>query len=63
MQLLQHVKDLTLHPKNAKELKVHDGTIDFNSVAFGYGKKEKNVFSDLSIHIKPGEKVAFVGTS
>ncbi len=47
---------------NAKSLKVRSGQIDFESIRFHYGK-ETGVIDDLSLTIKPGEKIGIVGRS
>lgn len=47
---------------NAPALDVSNGAIEFRDVSFHYGKGE-GVISDFSLHIKPGEKVGFVGRS
>lgn len=47
---------------DAKELKTVKGAIDFNQVSFHYGKG-KGVINDLSLHIRPGERVGLVGRS
>lgn len=50
----------------AKPIKVNGGAIDFKQVQFSYKGKNENtidVFNDLDIHIKPGEKVGLVGRS
>jgi ATP-binding cassette, subfamily B, multidrug efflux pump len=47
---------------NATPLTVPHGDIRFENVRFHYGK-EKGVLHDLSLHIKPGEKVGLVGRS
>jgi ABC-type multidrug transport system fused ATPase/permease subunit len=46
---------------NAPELKVSKGAIDIRNVSFKYNKKL--VLNNLSLNIKPGEKVGLVGTS
>jgi ATP-binding cassette subfamily B protein len=38
-----------------------DGAIDFESVSFSYGEEE--VLSEVTLHIAPGQTVAFVGAS
>lgn len=53
---------------NATELQVTAGAIHFDAVSFNYGKDpaETNkaaVLSDLSLAIKPGEKIGLVGRS
>ncbi len=47
---------------NAKPLDVTQGKIEFNQVDFNYGQ-EHQVFKQLNLSIKPGEKVGIVGRS
>ncbi len=47
---------------NAKELTVNNGSIIFDNVTFSYHSREK-LFENLSLNIKPKEKVALVGFS
>jgi ATP-binding cassette subfamily B multidrug efflux pump len=52
--------------ENAQALVVEGGSVDFNNVMFAYKGKSKHdieVFNDLNIQIKPGEKVGLVGRS
>ena len=46
----------------AKPLSVQHGEIRFEHVRFHYGK-DKGVFDDLSLTIRPGEKVGLIGPS
>ena len=48
--------------KDAKDLQVTQGEIRFEHVKFHYGREAK-VIDDLSLVIKPGEKVGIVGRS
>lgn len=48
--------------KNATELKVKSGKIEFNEVGFSYNEKNK-VIDNFSLEVKPEETVALVGTS
>lgn len=48
--------------KDAKELVVAKGGIEFNDVSFHYGEN-KGVIDHLNLRIKPGEKVGVVGRS
>lgn len=50
---------------HAQVLKVSDGVIDFNKVQFQYADSHQpnQVFDDLSLHIKSGEKIGLVGPS
>ncbi len=47
---------------DAKPLAVTHGDIRFDHVSFGYGG-QANVIDDLSLHIRPGEKIGLVGRS
>ena len=47
--------------ENAPVLKVTRGNIEFKNITFAY--KRKKVLNDLSLRIRPGEKVGLVGTS
>ena len=47
---------------DAKDITVTDGDIVFDRIRFHYGKG-KGVIEDLSIHVRPGEKVGIVGRS
>lgn len=56
-------KPITINDKpDATELKVTQGGIKFDHVDFHYGEN-KNVISDLTLEIKPGEKIGLVGRS
>lgn len=39
------------------------GHIEFHNVSFGYRGSEKHAITDLSIHVRAGERIAFVGES
>ncbi|MFZ5690317.1 MAG: ABC transporter ATP-binding protein [Pseudomonadota bacterium] len=47
---------------DAKELKVTRGEIEFQDIRFGYGS-EKGLIENLSLTVKPGEKIGLVGRS
>lgn len=49
--------------KDATELNVGQGEIVFDHVRFTYKAAKKPLFDDLSITIRPGEKIALVGHS
>lgn len=63
---LMQVKDLISQKPKQEGIKTLDKngcySIDFEHVTFGYDK-EKNVLSDVNIHMKPGTLTAFVGAS
>ena len=44
---------------NAKDLVVNKGAVEFKHIMFGY--RNRPVLTDLSLHIKPGERVGIVG--
>lgn len=50
-----------IQDKSDKKLKVKQGEIRFERVDFSYG--EHQIFQDLNLHIKPGQRVALVGES
>ncbi len=47
----------------AHELNVTNAEVRFDNVTFRYPNKDKPVFEDLSILIRPGERIALVGDS
>lgn len=54
----------TLHdPKRPQKPKISKGKIDFKNVRFSYNDDDQEVFSELDIQIKPGERVGLVGPS
>lgn len=53
------IKDPT-HPEKPH---ITDGSVVFDNVSFQYGDNNEPLFNDLSLHIKPGEKVGLVGHS
>lgn len=48
---------------DAKSLRVPNGEIVFDNVRFAYKGQKAPLFDNLNITIKPGEKIALVGTS
>lgn len=51
--------------EDAKHLHVSKGAIELSKVRFRYNdtNKDNQIFSELSLHIKPGEKIGLVGPS
>ncbi len=49
--------------ENAVELKNVKGEIDFENVSFSYGDDNRDVLTNIDLHIKKGENVALVGPS
>jgi ATP-binding cassette, subfamily B, bacterial len=62
MALLEEKPSVEDKP-GAQQLVVTAGGIDFNNVTFTYPSKSSPVFHNLTIHIRPGERVALVGHS
>lgn len=56
------VDPIILDKKGAKSLRATNANITFDNVSFAYDGKN-NIFEDLSLNIKAGEKVGLVGTS
>lgn len=54
---------LVIDQPNAKELQVTAGAIEFDKVVFQYKKDGKRVVDELSLGIKPGERVGLIGRS
>jgi ATP-binding cassette subfamily B multidrug efflux pump len=61
MGMLSKKQDILDKP-NAPALSASKGGIDFDRIRFHYGKS-KGVIQDISLSIKPGEKVGLVGRS
>ena len=49
--------------KNATELKIVKGEIEFKNVSFHYSEGNRNVISNLELKVKSGENIALVGPS
>ena len=69
---MERVEDVMQYPTdpNANENETSDetlkklrGNIELRNVSFGYSKFAEPLISDFSMNIKPGGRVAFVGTS
>ena len=61
LELLYQPFEITNAP-NAKKLKLKDNSICFKNVSFQYSK-DKPLFNNLNLSIKPNEKVGLVGLS
>ena len=46
--------------QNPVRLDKIEGCVDFENVHFGY-KEDQTIINDFTVHVKPGQKVAFVG--
>ncbi len=67
ISFIQHIYDLLHAPTEKewtgkKELKVTDGKITFHNIDFSY-RNQRTIFSDLSLSIRPEDKLALVGKS
>ncbi|MBU8589141.1 peptidase domain-containing ABC transporter [Priestia megaterium] len=63
MQRLQDVVESKSENLDLEEIKDFKGHIEFKDVSFKYDYFGKNVLSSINLTIKPGEKIAIVGTS
>ncbi|MEN1970191.1 ABC transporter ATP-binding protein [Lentibacillus sp. N15] len=61
-EFLHEKYDITDKP-DASELTNVEGTIDVENVSFQYDEEEAPVLKDVSLHVKKGETIAFVGMS
>ncbi|MBQ9020279.1 ABC transporter ATP-binding protein [Candidatus Saccharibacteria bacterium] len=57
------MKDDVVDAKNAKELKVKSGAVDFKNITFQHQESKSPIFKDFSLSIKPGERIGLVGVS
>jgi ATP-binding cassette subfamily B multidrug efflux pump len=57
-----HTKPDIISPPNAAEYELK-GKIDFDKVSFTYAHTGITALKDFSLHIRPGEKVAVLGTT
>jgi len=62
MALMQEKSSVADKP-GAKELIVEHGEVSLNNISFTYPNQDKPVFENLSIKIRPGERLALVGDS
>ncbi len=53
--------DQIIDKQNAEEIVVNAGEINIKNISFSYG--EKNIFNNLNLHIKAGQKIGLVGSS
>nr|MDO8085470.1 ABC transporter ATP-binding protein [Candidatus Sigynarchaeum springense] len=60
--ILNHTSEITEKP-NAIKMPPMIGSIDFDGVTFKYPNTEREVLKDISFSIKPGEKVAILGST
>lgn len=51
-----------VEPASPKRLPAVEGAIEFDEVSFGYGA-HPSILQRFSLHVRPGERVALVGTS
>lgn len=59
---IMQVPKCSIDNLNARELKIVNGEIIYQNVTFNYDNS-KNVFANLNLHIKSGQKVGLVGHS
>jgi ATP-binding cassette subfamily B protein len=54
---------LVLDPAKPEKLRVTQGSIEFNDVTFLHDGAKRDLFNNLNLHIKHGEKIGLVGHS
>ncbi|KAL4480238.1 hypothetical protein ABPG74_020754 [Tetrahymena malaccensis] len=59
----KQAQQLIISPAAIQNLKPIEGNIEFRNVSFKYPSREQYVIKNLSLKIKAGQKVAFVGPS
>ncbi|MEP7357037.1 MAG: ABC transporter ATP-binding protein [Anaerolineales bacterium] len=62
MEILEVEPDIQ-DAAGAHELRAAGGRIEFRGVSFRYREEHANVLRDISLDIRPGETIAFVGAS
>jgi len=55
------IEDEIIDKKNAKDLKIKNGVIEFRDIDFKYGKRQ--IFKNFNLNINKNEKIALVGAS
>ena len=60
--VMDEIPEVDEREAEAKALKNVEGDVKFEHVTFGY-VPEKTVLKDLSLYAKPGQKIAFVGST
>ena len=68
IESLQSVSEIMLSGdvednKNKIRLRYVHGTVDFDHVYYRYPNTDKDIIKDFSLHVDPGECIAFVGAS
>ncbi|MDR0963965.1 MAG: NHLP family bacteriocin export ABC transporter peptidase/permease/ATPase subunit [Clostridium sp.] len=61
--VMKSTPDIAAEIPEAENYEKLRGEIILQNVTFGYSKLEKPILCEISIHIKPGEKIAIVGAS
>ena len=59
LQIEPEIQDPVVPEKS----RIARGMIDFRNVRFAYGEKKQPLFDDLTLHVKPGQKIGLVGQS
>jgi len=54
---------LVKDPQKPVEIRDIKGEIRFEQVSFNYPENKESILTDINLHIKPGESIAFVGRS
>jgi len=57
------VENTILDPDNPKQLPQDNGILKFDDVSFAYPGAEQAILEDVSFEVKPGETLAFIGST
>lgn len=63
MSRIDSILEMKPLPEAASPKHPEDNSVELSNVSFRYKDAEKNALEDISIRIKPGEHIAFVGPS
>ena len=64
--VMEHPKDHHFAPDDTDEAAAYSkltGNIEIRNITFGYSRMEEPLIRDFSLTIKPGQRIAFVGSS
>ena len=63
MTIILDTRDDVVDAPNARTLLLNRATIDFQQISFQHQDAKEPIFTNFSLHIRPGERVGLVGVS